>query len=215
MPMVSPASARLAIHRPADVDEEPRAGCAEDAPSREAAAAVPSFDEIYDEHLAFVWRSLRRLGVGDACLDDAVQEVFLVVHRRLHAFEARSSMKTWLFGIVLRVARSFRRAAQRRPGGEALAAQGDEAVADPRGPAPDEHAEHSEALRTLHELLDEVGEEKREVFVLAELEQLTAPEIAEALGIGLSNVYGRLRAARREFEQALARRRARDAWRAR
>ena len=72
---------------------------------------------------------------------------------------------------------------------------------------PDEHAERNEAVRVLHDLLEEIGDEKREVFILAELEQMTAQEIAEALGIGLSNVYGRLRAARREFEQSLVRRR--------
>lgn len=211
--MASPVSVRLELCPPASGGADPPAERAQGAPAVEAAAATVSFDDLYDEHLPFVWRSLRRLGVREACLDDAAQEVFLVVHRRLPEFEGRSSMKTWLFGILLRVARTFRRTAQRLPPAEAPLAEDDEGAADPQAPMPDEHAARSEAMRALEELLDEVGEEKREVFVLAELEQMTAPEIAEATGIGLSNVYGRLRAARREFEQAVARRRARDGWR--
>jgi RNA polymerase sigma-70 factor (ECF subfamily) len=194
-------------------EEIPASGC-RPAGSRPA-DDLKAFEAIYDEHLAFVWRSLRRLGVRDAALDDAVQDVFLVVHRRLPEFEGRSSIKTWLFGIVLRVSRTCRRTARRKsPEAEAPGGPEDpEGLADARGHGPDELAEKSEAVRTLYELLDELGEDKREVFVLAELEQMTAPEISEALGANLNSVYSRLRAARRDFEQAVARRRARDGWR--
>src|SRR5262245_22373561 len=65
---------------------------------------VPEFEELYEAHFDFVWRSLRRLGVPHPGLDDAVQEVFIVVHRRLGAFEGRSTLKTWLFGIAVHVA---------------------------------------------------------------------------------------------------------------
>ncbi|WP_438010686.1 sigma-70 family RNA polymerase sigma factor [Sorangium sp. So ce321] len=175
----------------------------------------PCFEALYDEHFAFVWRSLRRLGVIDAALDDAVQDVFLVVHRRLAEFEGRSSMKTWLFGIVLRVARTHRRAALRGgPRGHAAEAPADpEAVAGPEADQPDARTEQAEAVRILHELLDDLDEEKREVFVLAELEQMTAPAIAEVAGINVSTVYSRLRAARHDFEQAVLRHRARGTWR--
>lgn len=179
----------------------------------ERAAIPPSFDQIYEEHLAFVWRSMQRLGVRAPELDDAIQEVFLVVHRRLPSFEGRSSVKTWVFGIVLRVARTFRRTAKRHPG---LATPTEEnGPVETPDPLPDEQAEHQEAVRLLDELLDEIGEERREVFILAELEQMTAPEISEAIGISVTNVYARLTAARKAFEHALGRRRARDAWRQR
>jgi RNA polymerase sigma-70 factor (ECF subfamily) len=183
---------------------------AEPAPPGAVPAAV-TFGEIYNEHFAFVWRSLRRLGVRDAALDDAAQEVFLVVYRRLPRFEWRSSLKTWLFGIVLRVARTFRRTAQRRSAGEASLPDAEESSPLWTDPRPDEHAERAEEVRAFYALLDELGEEKREVFVLAELEQMTAPEISEAIGISVTNVYARLRNARQEFEQALARKRAREA----
>src|SRR5689334_9453575 len=79
----------------------------------EARPPVPiaswNFAEIYDAQFAFVWRSLRRLGVDPSGLDDAAQDVFLVVHRRLPEFEGRASLKTWVYEIVRRVARDHRR----------------------------------------------------------------------------------------------------------
>ncbi|WP_437785586.1 RNA polymerase sigma factor [Sorangium sp. So ce1097] len=198
-----------------------RCAGAGDRAAAEAAACAPDparpprFEALYDEHFAFVWRSLRRLGVADAAVDDAVQDVFLVVHRRLAEFEGRSSLKTWLFGIVLRVARAHRRAAlRRRPSELAAAASADpEAVAGPEADQPDARTEQAEAVRILYDLLDELDEEKREVIVLAELEQMTAPAIAEIAGINVNTVYSRLRAARHDFEQAVLRHRARATWR--
>lgn len=171
------------------------------------------FDEVYREHFSFVWRAARRLGVRDASLDDVVQEVFVIVHRRLDSFEGRSSLKTWLFGIALRVVRDHRRAARRRPAEAAAAVDPDETRSTTAGPA--EAAERSEAVRVLHALLDQLDDERREVFVMAELEQMPMPEIAETLGINVNTAYARLRIARQEFELALARHRARDEWRLR
>lgn len=170
------------------------------------AFAPPSFDDVYASELAFVWRSARRLGVREAALDDVVQEVFVVVHRRLPSFEGRSTLKTWLFGITLRVVRDHLRAARRK----ATCSDVDlEAMRDD-SPGPCETAERSEAVRLLHALLDELPDERREVFVMAELEQMTVPEIAEVLGLLVNTAYGRLRLARQDFEKALARHRARE-----
>jgi RNA polymerase sigma-70 factor (ECF subfamily) len=88
-----------------------------------------------------------------------------------------------------------------------------DAVGDEARLGPHERAAEREAVRQLHAILDELDDEKRAVFVLAELEQMTVPEIAEAVEANLNTVYSRLRAARREFEQAVARHRARDEWR--
>jgi len=169
-----------------------------------------SFEEVYRTEFAFVWRSAKRLGVRDASLDDVVQEVFVVVHRRLADFEGRSSLKTWLFGITLRVVRDHRRATRRRDPGPPV---DPDTLRGAGGPAVD--AEKAEAVRLLHALLDELDDERREVFVMAELEEMSAPEIAEVLGINVNTAYGRLRVARQEFEQALLRHRARDEWRLR
>jgi len=162
------------------------------------------FTSVYDEHFAFVWRSMRRLGVPDRALDDAAQDVFIVVHRRLAEFEGRSSLKSWLFAIARRVAHDHRRRIGRKERTEEL----HETVADPRGVTPAHDAERAEAVRTLHEILNALDDDKREVFVLAELEQMTVPEIAEAIGVNLNTVYSRLRAARMAFEAAIQRRRA-------
>lgn len=169
------------------------------------AAECLSFDDVYEQCLDFVWRSLRSLGVRDPQLDDAVQDVFVVVHRRLGEFEARSTIKTWVFGIAVRVARDYRRREQRKGGLSSMSTGGvlDFDVLDDR-PGPEAQVETAQSLRRLAKLLDALDDDKREVFVLAELEQLSSPEIAELLGIKLNTVYSRLRAARREFEIALA-----------
>jgi RNA polymerase sigma-70 factor (ECF subfamily) len=137
-----------------------------------------------------------------AQVNDAAQEVFIVVHRRLPDFEARSSLKTWIFGIALRVASEERRSARRRPEAPLDSDLPARAVSDPH-----EDVARAQAVRVLYALLDELSDEKREVFVLAELEQMTAPEIAELLSINLNTVYSRLRAARRDFDAALSARR--------
>lgn len=176
---------------------------------RAAPAVTPAptlcFETVYEEHFDFVWRSLRRLGVRDALIDDAAQDVFVVVHKRLGDFEGRSSVKTWLFGVALRVARNYRRTAQRRDA-EALP----ETVADTHSPGPHEATAQAEAVRTLHALLDSLSDDRRAVFVMMELEQMSAPEVADALGVNLNTVYSRLRKARSEFETALTRHRARS-----
>ncbi len=176
-----------------------------------AAAAAP-FEELYEKHFAFVWRNLRRLGVPPGAQDDAVQDIFLVVHRKRGEFAGRSSFQTWLFGIVLRVARRYRQAGARArsvPTPEGGPVDPD-ALVDVRGPSPHESAERGESLHLLHRLLDQLDEAKREVFVSIEVEGLSAPEVAEALGVPLNTVYSRLRLARQEFEQAVARHEARE-----
>jgi RNA polymerase sigma-70 factor (ECF subfamily) len=178
------------------------------ASSRAASAEVPEATilELYQEHFHFVWRSLRRLGVPYDSLDDATQEVFLVAHRRLADFEGRSSLKTWLFAIALRVARRAARTRARRPT-EPLP----EVVLDVNGLDPQESAMRAQAVRQLYETLDSLSSEKRGTFVMAELEQMTALEIAEVESIPVNTVYSRLRAARADFDKALARLRAREA----
>lgn len=177
-----------------------------DAPasSRERAlaepAALPPFEQVYEEHFDFVWRAVRRLGVDEAHVEDAVQDVFVVVYRRRAEFEGRSSVKTWLFGIVVHVARSYRRRRTTDPEPDP-----DDVVA-PEAHGPHAHAEAAESLRALYSILDTLDEERREVFVLMELCGMTAPEAAQALGVKLNTVYSRLRAARRDFDAEVARR---------
>jgi RNA polymerase sigma-70 factor, ECF subfamily len=164
-----------------------------------------NFADVYEAHFDFVWRSARRLGVSALHVDDVVQEVFLVVHRRLAEFEARSSIKTWLFAITRRVVGDYRRSARRKPS-EPIGNFEPEANASS---AADAQLARNEDARLLYAILDELDADKREVFVLAELEQISGPEIAAALGENLNTVYARLRAARCAFEAAVARHQAR------
>jgi RNA polymerase sigma-70 factor, ECF subfamily len=189
----------------------------EPPPAPVPAADTLPFEAIYSEHFAFVWRNIKRLGVPEALVDDAVQEVFLAVHRQLGEFEGRSSLKTWLFGIVVNVASRCRRTIRRKSiegnlGGEAVEA---DAIADEAAENPHDHTVKVEGVRLLHKLLDELDDEKRAVLVLAELEQMSAPAIAEALGVNVNTVYARLRAARQQFNQGVAREKARATWRQR
>lgn len=158
------------------------------------------FALVYEQHAAFVWRSLRVLGVPADSLDDAVQEVFLVVHRRLDEFEGRSSLRTWLYAIARRIARNVRRGAGRHGTPDRIAAE----PADPAGGTPLELAEKAEAGRLLVELMSQLGQDQREVFLLVEVEEMSVPEAAEALGLNLNTCYSRLRSARARFERGLA-----------
>src|ERR1700730_7073255 len=79
-------------------------------PVGETVAPLPTFAQLYESQFSFVWRSARRLGTPEASIDDVVQEIFLVAHRKLPQFEGRSSIKTWVFGIVINVVRTHRRA---------------------------------------------------------------------------------------------------------
>jgi RNA polymerase sigma-70 factor (ECF subfamily) len=160
------------------------------------------FAALYESEFAYVWRNLRRLGVSDAQLDDATQDVFLVVHRRIADFESRSKIRTWIFGIVLRVASTYRRTAARRRT-EPLGEHATEFAAE-------DMVDRAQAGRLLRRLLDDLDDDRRAVFVMAELEQMTAPEIAAALGVNLNTVYSRLRTARRDVNAALVRHRTRS-----
>ena len=161
--------------------------------------SLEDFARVYEQHFAFVWRSLLRLGGAEASAEDAAQDVFVVVHRQLGRFAQRSSLKTWLFGIAINVARDHRRTVRRKGGSEAL----DDLPVEPSTGAERETSRLA-AAQLLDRALDALDDEKRAVFVLAELEGMTAPEIVAATGLVLNTVYSRLRVAREQFQEALA-----------
>ncbi len=180
--------------------------------------SIHDFREFYRAHVEFVWRGARRLGVDESSVDDVVQHVFLVIHRRLGDFRlddlaGRGSAKAWIFAILVRVVREYRRTTRRKSPHAVLPHTDPETIEDLRQPGPHEWLAKVEAARVVQQLLEELDDEKREVFVLAELEQLTAAEIAEVTGVNASTVSSRLRAARRDFERAAERHRRRDTWR--
>lgn len=175
-------------------------------PSGERPTAVPAFEELYEQHVSFVWRSARRLGVSDANLEDVVQDVFVTVHRKLDSFEGRSSLRTWLYGITLHVVRNRRRSRRRKPlelSEKAVLAL-DNAPTSERQ-LPDALAERHQAEATLHHILAQLPDALREILVMAELENMSGPDIAQVTGLKTATVYGRLRKARSKLNQAVKR----------
>lgn len=153
--------------------------------------------DAYRQHFGFVHALVGRLGIPSAGIDDVVQEVFLVLHRRRAEFRGESSVRTWLHGIAAYVARRHRDALR-------LRAERTAALAEPPGPPlPDAQLAQRRALQTLDRLLDQLVDEQREVFVLTEIAGCSAPEIAAALGMNLNTVYSRLRLARERMQRAL------------
>jgi RNA polymerase sigma-70 factor (ECF subfamily) len=158
---------------------------------------------IYAKNAQFMWKSLSRAGVPDGDLPDALQEVLLVVHRRLDSFDGRSRLTTWLFGICLRVAATTRRRNRRRR----------EEIMDPKLPAhgliepsnPEDLALARDAKRRLDLALDRLDPEKRAVLVMFELEGLSCAEIAELVGVPKGTIFSRLASARQTFLLALQR----------
>ena len=162
------------------------------------------FDAVVAEHGPYVWRVLRRLGVRPADVEDVWQETFIVVHRKLDAFEGRSQLRTWLSAIAVRVASDYRNRAHRRrehateelPEDASAASQHDDFV-------------EQERRALLDRLMNELKPEQREVIVLYEFAELPMQEVAEALGCPLQTAYSRLHAGRRALEQAARRESAR------
>jgi RNA polymerase sigma-70 factor (ECF subfamily) len=162
----------------------------------------PTFEHVYADTFPAVWRTARRLGVVSDSLDDVVQEVYVHVYRRLHQFEGRCSVKTWVFGILVRVVNNYRRTRRRKGAGHATASVvGDPDLVVDSGADPLEQASRNQAGRIVHQLLAKLDEDKAAVFVLAEIEGLTVPEIAEAIDVNVNTVYSRLRTARKDFER--------------
>ncbi len=173
------------------------------APASDAAppspAARPRFEEVFRTHAPYVWRCLRRLGVAQGDADDVVQEVFLVVHRKLGEYDGRASMKAWIYGICIRKASDHRRLAHKqRERVTDEVPEGEGAQADPEA-----SVEGRRALARLDRALAELDEDKRAAFVLYEIEGLGVAEVATATGVPLQTAYSRLTAARKHVELAL------------
>jgi len=166
-----------------------------------ATESASSFAAVFREHAPYVWRVMRRLGVREADAEDLCQEVFVVVHRRLAEFEGRSSLRTWIYGIAIRVASDHRRRAHVRR------EQPTEEVPEERRSAPQiAELEREQARAMLDAALRELDEDKRAVFVLYEIEGLEMKDVAEAVGCPLQTAYSRLHAARKRVTETIERR---------
>jgi RNA polymerase sigma-70 factor, ECF subfamily len=173
-----------------------------------ATARRPEGDElsfvraVYEAELPYVFRILRQLGAADRDIEDLAHEVFLVVHRRADDYDHSRPIRPWLFGISYRVLSKHR---QKRSHRNELLGGPLEVAGDIETDAP---LRRKEALQILDRALDAIEFERRAVFVMHEIDELTMPIIAETLGIGVNTAYSRLRLARDEFAGAVGRLRA-------
>ena len=168
----------------------------------ERRAVQSQLETIYSSNADFVWRTLLRMGIARDDVGDAVQDVFLVVHRQLSTFEGRSALSTWLFTICRSVATKRRRLYRRER--ENVAEHSTEELIDLRADVG-RAAEHNQDINLLNSILASLDTHQRNVFILFELEKMSGEDISAALGIPLGTVYSRLQLARNSFRQALTR----------
>jgi RNA polymerase sigma-70 factor (ECF subfamily) len=194
---------------PSELDsagDAPPGALPEVTPPRARAEVAPKdsatrFRSLVDAEFAFIWRSLRGLGIPAHSVDDAAQHVFWIAAQKLDSIAAGSE-RAFLFSTALGVSANARRALQRSrevPDEDALGAQVDE--------APDAEAllAMKEERATLDRVLDEMPDELRTVFVLFVLEGTPTPEIAGLLGLPSGTVASRLRRAREAFHEIVRR----------
>ncbi|MCC6334995.1 MAG: sigma-70 family RNA polymerase sigma factor [Myxococcales bacterium] len=162
-------------------------------------AGPPTFAAVYEAHASLVWRSLKRLGVREADVPDVAQEVFVVIHRRL-ATATAGALKSWVYGICLKVAADYRKRAHVRR--ESLVDESPERANS--GETAVREVAQRQARTLLDRMLDQLDEDKRTVFVLFELEQASMHEVAAAAGVPLQTAYARLYAARKQMETLIA-----------
>jgi RNA polymerase sigma-70 factor (ECF subfamily) len=190
---------------PATADSPTRAP----AVPQEDAAVLPPFRAVYDGYFDFVWTCVRRFGIPRDAVDDVVQEVFIIVHARLKTVERPASLRSWLYGVTRRTVSMYRRGRTGRAAGREIPEPAIDDNPHPMQLTPLDLAMLSDELQVLWKLLAQIDPPRREVLVLADIEEMTAPEISEAVGIPLNTVYSRLRVAREEFSEIVARERAR------
>jgi RNA polymerase sigma-70 factor (ECF subfamily) len=164
-------------------------------------------DAVVASHGAFLWATLQRMGVREPNLADVMQELLIVVHRRLPSYDRARPLAPWLFGVCLRVVMAWRRRAWfRRERPVDVVPETADGGAD-----PEQAASAAEDRRRIEALLAGMDPEKRAVFVMFEMEQMTCEEIAAAVGVPVGTVWSRLHLARKQFKDACARQEKREA----
>ncbi len=166
------------VSRPVDVDRAP-----------------PRLETVFRDHHDFVWRLAASMGAPSGAVDDTVQEVFLVVARKLPDYVDTGNIRAWLAAITRRVLADARKKRTRADAREEASAP----------PTPHEDPEDAVARRqgaqVMRAFLESLPDEQREAFVLMEIEGMSAPQVAQILEVRPNTVYSRLRLARRRFEQ--------------
>jgi RNA polymerase sigma-70 factor (ECF subfamily) len=160
--------------------------------------------DLLKQYYTPVWRVVRRLGVHDASAEDLAQQVFVVASSKLEHIE-RHAERAFLLGTAARLAANHRRSAPVRY----EAAEEDVGGRASDGPGADELLHEKRLRKVLDDVLGELPDDLRTVFVLFEVEELAVADIAAALEIPHGTAASRLRRAREAFAAAARRARAR------
>jgi RNA polymerase sigma-70 factor, ECF subfamily len=182
--------------------QEPPREPPDDSGEKTLGEAVSPFEfrAAFEQHFAYVWHTLRRLGIRERDLDDVAHDVFFEVYRARDRYDPTRALRAWLFGFAFRIAARHRRRASHRL--EVL----DEASERPDdAPTALEHVLDTEALGVAHRALEAMEIDRRAVFLMHEVDGFSIPEVAEALSIPLNTAYSRLRLARDEFRKRVRR----------
>jgi RNA polymerase sigma-70 factor (ECF subfamily) len=166
--------------------------------SAPAAPTAATFRQLFDAQAHFVWRSLLGLGLSETDVADASQQVFVVLHRKLDRLEPGCQLRTFVYGICLRVASDFRRRAHLQR--ERLCAEPPERTGPP---TQEVELVQRQALHLLEAALEHLDPVQRAAFVLYEIEELPMVEVARVLGCPVQTAYSRLHAARRGVAAAM------------
>ncbi len=167
------------------------------------------FRKVFEQELPYVWQSLRRLGVAEADCDDLANEVFVRVHDRFAEYDSARPVRPWLFAYCARLASDYRKLARHR----LESALGSDPKIGAAVESPEEIAMRRETGSLVLDALDALDDDRRQVFILHEIEERPIPEVAEMLSIQVATAYTRLRAARQIFTESARRIQARRALR--
>lgn len=162
------------------------------------------FEQLFQQHFAFVWRCLRGHGVQPADVDDLVQEVFMVVHRRLDEIQLERDIRSWIYGVLKFVLTNYRRG-NRRAQARHRAFEHEPLPTTSHESSPAVALQQKDAAHLVSSILQRLEPPRREVLMLVELEEFAVSEAARALNIPLNTAYSRLRLARADFKAELAR----------
>jgi RNA polymerase sigma-70 factor, ECF subfamily len=159
------------------------------------------FEAVFETEFSYVWSSLRRLGIPERDLEDVTHDTFMIVYKHFGSYDVSRPIKPWLFAFTCRVAADYRKLG--RNAREAVTGEVPDAAGS--GPLPDATLASKQAAALVQEAIQKIAEDRRPVFILAELDEVPMPEIAATLEIPLNTAYSRLRLAREEFRAAVTR----------
>lgn len=176
----------------------------EEPQNSEESCAGPSsqdWDRFYEENWSWIFRLIERLGDAGIDPEDAAQDVFMIILKKLPGFEGRSSLKTWIYRITLNVISEHRKRAQR----SARLKRALSMLGIDRSPPPARRLEAQSELAQLQAVLFGMSPKRRQIFVLCEIEALSHEEVSEVLNIPRGTVRSRLHHARHDFFTRLKR----------